>query len=80
MLTLTLTYIDCLNPSGNFCDKDYCGTESAGYEAIKWIHRQLDDDASGDIDLQETDEVSDMANQSNTMQTIVSHDCLMSKR
>lgn len=42
---------------GDFCDKDYCGSETAGYEAIKWIHRQLDDDQSGDIDLAETDEV-----------------------
>ena len=37
------------------CEKDTC---SDAYEAIRWIHRQLDDDADGQIEVQETDEVS----------------------
>lgn len=39
------------------CDRESCN-ERSSYEAIRWIHRQLDDDANGDIDIEETDEVS----------------------
>lgn len=39
------------------CDRESCN-EKSSYEAIRWIHRQLDDDANGDIDIEETDEVS----------------------
>lgn len=42
--------------SGEQCeDLDFC-TDKSGYEAIKTLHRQLDDDANGNIDLEESDE------------------------
>lgn len=35
----------------NFCD------DRLGFEAILYLHRQLDEDANGDIDITESDEV-----------------------
>ena len=45
-----------------FCDASSDGicasaSDKGGYEAIRWLHRQLDDDADGHVDLTETDGV-----------------------
>lgn len=34
---------------------DFCDDKS-GFEAIKWLHNQLDDDANGNVDITESDE------------------------
>ena len=49
--------------SGGSCNADGidCGNENTddeGLEAIRSLHRQLDDDDNGDIDLSESDDVS----------------------
>lgn len=35
-----------------------CEKDKLGYEAIKTLHHQMDDDKNGDIDLEESAEVS----------------------
>ena len=43
--------------SGWNCEQlDFC-SDRLGFEAIKWLHSQLDDDANGNIDISESDEV-----------------------
>ena len=51
-----LTCSSCCKMITDNCDREACN-EKSSYEAIRWIHRQLDDDANGDIDVEETDEV-----------------------
>ncbi|RWS12236.1 stromal interaction molecule 1-like isoform X2 [Dinothrombium tinctorium] len=42
--------------SGWDCEQlDYC-SDKAGFEAIRWLHRKLDDDANGNVDIAESDE------------------------
>lgn len=49
-------------PSGSCSSDDVdCTTDNdyvEGLEAIRSLHRQLDDDENGDIDLSESDDVS----------------------
>lgn len=41
------------------CNNDpSCLQDHAGLEAITQLHRQLDDDANGNVDLSESDDVS----------------------
>ncbi|XP_023243534.1 stromal interaction molecule homolog isoform X3 [Centruroides sculpturatus] len=48
--------LDKNSVAGEQCeDLDIC-TDKSGYEAIRTLHRQLDDDANGNIDLEESDE------------------------
>jgi hypothetical protein len=35
---------------------DFC-SDKLGFEAIRWLHSQLDDDANGNVDIAESDEV-----------------------
>lgn len=48
---------------GDGCNDDACLAQTSqdriGLEAIKSLHRQLDDDANGNVDLSETDEVKE---------------------
>lgn len=49
-------------PTPDFCriDEPLCKNENAviSYEAIRNIHKQMDDDANGNVDVVETDGVS----------------------
>jgi putative uncharacterized protein (fragment) len=38
-------------------DLDFCD-DKTGFEAIRWLHQQLDDDENGNVDISESDEVS----------------------
>ena len=44
-----------------FCEKfGDCSSsvaDKSGFEAIRWLHRQLDDDADGNVNIEETGEV-----------------------
>lgn len=39
------------------CEQLNACTDKPGFEAIRWLHRQLDDDANGNVDIAESDEV-----------------------
>lgn len=51
-----------LSPSAEFCriDKPLCHDEDEqlSFEAVRNIHKQMDDDANGNVDVEESDEVS----------------------
>lgn len=61
---MTLLYISVTAGSGGSTDGSClehdaeCHHDHLGMEAIKLLHRQLDDDDNGDIDLSESDDVS----------------------
>lgn len=50
------------SPSAEFCriDKPLCHDEDEqlSFEAVRNIHKQMDDDANGNVDVEESDEVS----------------------
>lgn len=49
------------SPSAEFCriDKPLCHDEDEqlSFEAVRNIHKQMDDDANGNVDVEESDEV-----------------------
>lgn len=48
----TLSYSEC-PPGDEICDKD-----RIGFEAIRHLHHQIDDDRNGNLDRSESDEVN----------------------
>ena len=49
-------YTEC-SPGDTVCQRD-TEKDMQGIEAIKSIHRQIDDDHNGNVDLSESDEVT----------------------
>lgn len=64
-LLFTPYWHDSVSPP-DFCriDEQLCKDENSnlGYEAIRSIHKQMDDDANGNVDVVETDGVSSSLN------------------
>lgn len=58
-IMMTIDNVDAMNSCDASIDGICSSTpDKAGYEAIRWLHRQLDDDANGNVDITETDGVS----------------------
>lgn len=61
LLFVILFFAFCQFSHGLSCEQLNACSDKAGFEAISWIHKHLDEDASGTVDLSETDEVSNQA-------------------